>query len=54
METVVNLKENKIQWKVNGTLQATGIAPKKGDQYVPYIEIDNKGDSIEWLGCHYV
>ena len=53
VETVVHLRNNTVQWKVNGVLQATKAAPKLGKEYVPYVTIGTVGDSVEWLGCGY-
>ena len=49
----VNLSASKVTWTVNGVLKATStmdILKNKNYLFVPYIEMDNSGDSIEWLG----
>lgn len=52
VETVVDLGRKKIKWIVNGYLQAVSKGPTtEGPTFVPYIEMYDNEDSVEWLGC---
>ena len=49
----VNLANAKVTWTVNGVLRATSnvnVLKNKNHIYVPYIEMYNSGDCIEWFG----
>ena len=53
---VVKLHESKIEWKVNSVMRASMSKNYLNDQtlcFVPFIELFNPGDSVEWLGCEY-
>ena len=49
IETVINLDQGKIDWKVNGTPQASMVSEylqKVQGAVVPYLEMANVGDIV--------
>ena len=50
---IVNLASAKVSWTVNGAVRATStvnVLKNKNHIYVPYVEMYNSGDAVEWLG----
>ena len=54
VETAVDLKNGKVSWKVNGTLQASLVnehLQTESGAVVPYLQMCDNGDIVEW--CNY-
>ena len=49
----VKLSEPKVTWTVDGVLKATSkldYLKNENKTFVPYIQMYNPGDCVEWLG----
>lgn len=49
----VDPRNKSIKWSVNGSVRATAVSDICGDksrELVPYIELFNTNDHVEWMG----
>ena len=52
LEMIVNPSKRKVEWRVDGNIRATQFShliKEENRYFVPFMEMANSGDMIEWI-----